>query len=374
MAFNREPAGANVANTLKEMEHKEIIRWLRENDPQVLEELWTRADDVRKQNVGDQVHLRGLIEIGNYCIRQCGYCGLNASRKDIERYRMTRDEILGCVSEAVEYGYGTVVIQAGEDPGWSGQFIADLVSEIKSTTPLAVTLSLGERSDDELRLWRSAGADRYLLRFETSNRRLFERIHPPLPNRASDRQAMLLWMGQLGYEVGSGVMVGIPGQTYDDLARDVETFARLNLDMIGLGPFIPHPDTPLGAAQPDPNDQTPASEELTYRVMALARLVCPRANIPSTSALATLNLAEGRELGLSRGANVVMPNLTPQKYRPMYEIYPAKACIQETAKQCRACMRGRIESLGRTVGDGSGASPNYTARHAQESGDATCVR
>jgi biotin synthase len=356
------------------MDHKEIIRWLRQEDPQALEELWARADQVRKSNVGDQVHLRGLIEIGNYCVRQCGYCGLNASRKDIQRYRMTREEISGCVAEAVEYGYGTVVIQAGEDPGFTAEFIADMVSEIKSTTPLAVTLSLGERSDAELKLWRAAGADRYLLRFETSNQQLFDKIHPSLPNRRCDRQAMLQEMGQMGYEVGSGVMVGIPGQTYEDLAADVETFTRLDLDMIGLGPFISHPDTPLGSAQPAPSDQTPASEELTYRMMALARLACPKANIPSTSALATLNLAEGRELGLARGANVVMPNLTPKQYRPMYEIYPAKACIQETAKQCQACMRGRIESLGRTVGDGSGASPNYTARHAQESGDARCAR
>ncbi len=329
---------------------------------------------MRKSNVGDQVHLRGLIEIGNYCVRQCGYCGLNASRKDIQRYRMTREEIFGCVAEAVEYGYGTVVIQAGEDPGFTAEFIADMVSEIKSTTPLAVTLSLGERSDEELKLWRAAGADRYLLRFETSNRELFDKIHPSLPNRRRDRQTMLAEMGQMGYEVGSGVMVGIPGQTYEDLAADVETFARLDLDMIGLGPFISHPDTPLGSAESAPSDQTPASEELTYRTMALARLVCPKANIPSTSALATLNLAEGRELGLARGANVVMPNLTPQQYRPMYEIYPAKACIQETAKQCQSCMRRRIESLGRTVGDGSGASPNYTTRHAQESGDVRCAR
>jgi biotin synthase len=178
----------------------------------------------------------------------------------------------------------------------------------------------------------------------------------------------------MGYEVGSGVMVGIPGQTWDDLAGDVEMFARLNLDMIGLGPYIPHPDTPLGGEDSDGPDQAPATEELTYRVMALARLVCPLSNIPSTSALATLNLAEGRELGLSRGANVVMPNLTPQQYRPMYEIYPAKACIRETARQCQACMRGRIESLGRSVGAGSGASPNYIARRMQTSGDTTCVR
>jgi len=356
------------------MDHNEIIRWLRAEDPGALTELWARADEVRRDNVGDQVHLRGLIEIGNYCVRRCGYCGLNAERSDLQRYRMSADEVLDCVAQAGEYGYGTVVIQAGEDPALTAEFIGDLVAEIKSTTPLAVTLSLGERSDEELARWRSAGADRYLLRFETSNRSLFDRIHPPLPNRRSDRPAMLLRLAEMGYEVGSGVMVGIPGQTYDDLARDVETFARLNLDMIGLGPYITHPDTSLGSEDSAGPDQVPATEELTYRVMALARLVCPLSNIPSTSALATLNLAEGRELGLSRGANVVMPNLTPQQYRPMYEIYPAKACIRETAGQCHSCMTGRIESLGRCVGIGPGASPNYIARRTKISGDVTCVR
>ena len=355
------------------MDHKDITRWLREEDPQVLTELWSRADRVRQENVGGQVHLRGLIEIGNHCVRRCGYCGLSAGRNGLQRYRMSRQEILGCVAEAVEYGYGTVVIQAGEDPFWTSEFIGDLVAEIKSTTSLAVTLSLGERGDEELLAWRSAGADRYLLRFETSNRRLFDRIHPPLGDQPCDRLAMLSRMKDMGYEIGSGVMVGIPAQTYEDLARDVETFARLDLDMIGLGPFIPHPDTPLGAEESAGGDQAPATEELTYRVMALARIVCPRANVPSTSALATLNLAEGRELGLVRGANVVMPNLTPQQYRPMYEIYPAKACIRETAQQCRSCMRNRIESLGRTVGDGAGASPNYIARRKQHTGDAKCV-
>ncbi|MCP4374725.1 MAG: [FeFe] hydrogenase H-cluster radical SAM maturase HydE [bacterium] len=356
------------------MNHDEIISWLKTDDPKVLDELWARADKLRHDSVGDQVHLRGLIEIGNYCVRQCGYCGLNAKRSDLQRYRLSRDEILACIAEGVEYGYGTVVIQAGEDPAWTPEFIGELVSEIKSTTPLAVTLSLGERSDEELIAWRKAGADRYLLRFETSNRELFDRIHPPLPNQHSDRIAMLRRMAEMGYEVGSGVMVGIPGQTYDDLARDVAVFAQLDLDMIGLGPYIPHPETPLGSEADTTPDQTPATEELTYRVMALARLVCPLSNIPSTSALATLNLAQGRELGLARGANVVMPNLTPQKYRQMYEIYPAKACIRETARQCQSCMRGRIESLGRSVGLGQGVSPNYLARRKEMSGDAKCVQ
>jgi len=163
----------------------------------------------------------------------------------------------------------------------------------------------------------------------------------------------------LGYETGSGIMIGIPGQTYEDIVKDIELFRTLDLDMIGVGPFIPHPETPL-ANEPLTQDQVPNTEAMTYKVVALTRLVCPQANIPSTTALATLNLAQGRELGLSRGANVIMPNLTPVQYRASYEIYPSKACIKETAEQCRHCLKKRIESIGRTVGIGPG--PRQSAR------------
>ena len=178
-----------------------------------------------------------------------------------------------------------------------------------------------------------------------------------------DRLAILATLRRLGYEVGSGVMIGIPGQTYDDLADDIELFARLDLDMIGVGPYLRHPDTPLADrdAWPDAPDgqQVPANEVMTYKVIALARLVCPRANIPATTALATLNRREGRELGLVRGANVVMPNLTPPQYRALYEIYPDKACIAETGEACHHCLDARIEALGRQPGRGRGDSPNY---------------
>jgi biotin synthase len=251
-----------------------------------------------------------------------------------------------------------------------------------------------------LAAWREAGADRYLLRFETSNRTLYDRIHPPRPGMPSDRIALLKSLRALGYEIGSGVMIGIPGQTYEDLARDIETFASLDLDMIGVGPYLPHPDTPLGstvgissplgsavvnvsaplglaaagaAAQLLPTaageDQVPNGELMTYKVVALARLACPRANIPATTALATLNAASGRELGLTRGANVVMPNLTPPKYRALYEIYPNKACVSETADACNSCLQSRIESLRRRIGNGRGDSPNYLTK--KNNSDAT---
>ncbi len=350
------------------MQHAEIVTWLREENSSRLGELWQRADQTRQRFVGGEVHLRGLVEISNHCVRLCGYCGLRAPNDGLRRYRMTEEEILQAADRAVSFGYGTVVLQSGEDPGLSGAWITELVRRIKSQTPLAVTLSLGERSDEDLIAWRAAGADRYLLRFETSNRQLYERIHPALPRRVSDRLAILRRLRELGYEVGSGVMIGIPGQTYDDLARDIALFTELDLDMIGVGPWLEHPDAPLAdqdlRATAPPGEQVPSNELMTYKVIALARLACPRANIPSTTALATLNKAQGRELGLVRGANVVMPNLTPPQYRALYEIYPNKACIAETGEACFACLNQRIESLGRPIGVGRGDSPNATARTA----------
>jgi biotin synthase len=356
------------------MTHDEIADWLRETDVSRLDRLWREADRVRQENVGDDVHLRGLIELSNHCVRLCGYCGLRAENRGLKRYRMSAEDILACARKAVDFGYGTVVLQSGEDPNITPSWMESIVRHIKSETPLAITLSLGERDDDELAAWHRAGADRYLLRFETCNRQLYEHIHPPRRSHQScDRIAMLDTLRGLGYEVGSGVMIGIPGQTYDDLANDIELFARLDLDMIGVGPYLPHPDTPLGALGEQPPkptaEQVPAAEQVpgdeltTYKVMAIARLMCPGANIPSTTALATLNSASGRELGLVRGANVIMPNLTPVKYRALYEIYPGKVCISETADDCRACINGRIRSLGRQVGSGPGDSPNFNERN-----------
>ncbi|HEY3397928.1 MAG TPA: radical SAM protein [Armatimonadota bacterium] len=352
----------------------ELETWLRETDSSRLETLWAEADRVRREHVGDEVHLRGLVEISNYCARLCGYCGLRADHVDLPRYRMEAAEILECARQAVAYGYGTVVLQAGEDYGITREWLAEVVRRIKAETPLAVTLSLGERPEADLVAWREAGANRYLLRFETSDPELYARIHPPLPGEVwRDRFEILARLRELGYEVGSGVMIGIPGQSYASLARDIATFENLDLDMIGVGPWLPHPATPLGVERgtwnvengerptegntgetPVPPDQVPNTEDMTYKVVALTRLVCPEANLPSTTALATLNKESGRELGLSRGANVVMPNLTPVKYRALYEIYPDKACINETAEACQLCLSGRIHSIGRRVGQGPG--------------------
>jgi len=357
------------------MEKMDIFCFLHVEDASALERiLYTPADQCRRHHVGDEVHLRGLIEVSNHCARQCLYCGLRAPNTALPRYRMTREEILSSARQARELGYGTVVLQAGEDPGLTGPFVADVVSTIKALpgeVPLAVTLSLGERNDEDLRLWRQAGADRYLLRFETSNAELFHRIHPPLPGGPSDRIAQLRRMREMGYEIGSGTMIGVPGQTYADLVNDITLFAELEMEMIGVGPFLPHPHTPLGATQPQTAPardgfemQVPNSEEMTYKVIALTRLACPRANIPSTTALATLNQAQGRELGLQRGANVVMPNLTPPCYRAMYEIYPAKACLYEAPGQFHTDLLNRLAAIGRRPGQGQGsaAAPDTTTR------------
>ncbi|PKN31653.1 MAG: [FeFe] hydrogenase H-cluster radical SAM maturase HydE, partial [Deltaproteobacteria bacterium HGW-Deltaproteobacteria-20] len=324
----------------------DILAWLREDDPARLERLWAAADETRRRHVGDEVHLRGLIEISNHCVRACGYCGLRSANREIERYRMNADEILACARAAKEYGWGTVVIQSGEDYGITTAWLAQVVRAVKAETGLAVTLSLGERPDEDLVAWRAAGADRYLLRFETSDDELYRLIHPDLPGRVSDRMRMLRTLRRVGYEAGSGIMVGIPGQTYASVADDILLFGQLDLDMIGVGPYIAHPSTPLGDrswVRPiSADEQIPGDELTVYKVVALTRLIRPDANIPSTTALATINKTDGRELGLQRGANVVMPNLTPPEYRAKYEISPDKACVNETAEMCRGCLAGRV--------------------------------
>lgn len=329
-----------------------------------MEQLWRRADRVRREYVGDAVYLRGLLEISNHCVRRCHYCGIRADNHQIERYRLTTGEILEGVRQAQALGIGTVVLQSGEDPELTTEWIADLIVQIRRRYDLAITLSLGERGYDELAYWKQLGADRYLLRFETSNAELFARIHPAAAGRVQDRIIILHQLRELGYEVGSGVMVGIPGQGYEDLIEDLLLFEKLDLDMIGIGPFIAHPDTPLGKISWEASDpaQVPADELMTLKMVALARLVCPQANIPSTTALATIDPQQGRELGLQRGANIIMPNLTPPDYRRKYEIYPGKACLHEEAISCHCCLERRIINTQRTLGRGPGCSPNWQRR------------
>lgn len=339
----------------------EITAWLHEDDEARLEVLWKAADEARHRWVGDEVHLRGLVEISNYCVRGCTYCGICSERKGIERYRVPADVIVAAAHQAQRFGYGTIVLQSGEDYGIKTRWLADVLRRIRTETDLAITLSLGERPDEDLAAWREAGADRYLLRFETSDDELYRRIHPDLPGRVSDRLQILRTLQRLGYEAGTGIMVGIPGQTVASIARDIELFRGMDMDMIGIGPYLPHPDTELGkehAALSESGrwlaDQAPNTELMTCKVLALTRLVRPDANLPATTALSLIDRTAGRSHGLRRGANVIMPNLTPSRYRVMYEIYPEKAAVHETAEQINATIMQLLNSLGRTIGRGQG--------------------
>jgi len=359
--------GGKVANAFSgQLDKATVLAWLLEKDAAKLQSLWRWADEVRAKTVGDQVHLRGLLEVSNYCARQCSYCGIRTGNKSIARYRMTADEIVQAARQAASFRYGTVVLQGGEDFGLTTAWVEDVVRRIKAETDLAITLSLGERFPKELERWRKAGADRYLLRFETSDQRLFDRIHPPLkaalaagqvesnaPNNVS-RWELLTVIRDLGYELGSGVMVGIPGQTWESLADDILWFGKLDLDMIGVGPFIPHPETPLAGAVNSGPDFVTADVKTTCKVVALARIIRPDANIPATTALGTVDRVNGRELGLRRGANVIMPNITPLKYRQAYEIYPDKAALNAPTEDEPDTVMELLNQIGRVPGVGQG--------------------
>jgi len=348
------------------MNRQEIISCLKQTEPAELKKLWDSANRVRAENVGQAVHLRGLVEFSNICGRKCLYCGINATNTKVQRYQMSKAEILDSAQIARKLGYGTVVLQSGENRKLDVYFLADVIKEIKQTIGLAITLSVGQWDREVYQLWKQAGADRFLMRFETGDDDLYRRLHPDSKTGVAERFDALRLLKELGYEVGSGVMLGLPGQSYQSLADDLLKFKQLELDMIGAGPYIKHQDTQLCKNLEkfllDAREQVPATEEMTYKVIALARLLCPQANIPATTALATLNPKQGREQGLCCGANIVMPNVTLVKYRQMYEIYPAKACLAESAETCNACMLKRIESIGRHIGVGRGDSPGFLNR------------
>ena len=342
------------------MDKRDIINWLKEENENRLNELWEMADSVRKKYVGEEVHLRGLIEISNYCRKNCLYCGIRISNKKLSRYRMEDNEILSCVEFAKRNGYGTVVLQSGEDPYFTEEKIGELIRKIKKIADVAITLSLGEQEEHSLKLWKEAGANRYLLRFETSDENLFKKIHSSEQAKSlENRISQLKILKRLGYEAGSGIMIGIPYQTYESIANDILLFKQLDLDMIGIGPYIPHHETPLGQEylneyKNDGERFVPNTELMTYKVLALTRIICPTVNIPATTALATVNTREGRILGLKRGANVIMPNLTPVKYKKLYEIYPGKSSADEPPEIIHQSIMKIIEQAGRKVGTGMG--------------------
>lgn len=340
-----------------------LLAWLREDDPARLAQLWAGATAVRRAHHDDIVHLRGLIEISNRCVRRCAYCGMWSGNKDLQRYLMKKDEILACAARAVRRGYGSVVLQSGEDPGIPAKWLADAIAAIKAAHPLAVTLGMGERELDDYALWRRSGADRALLRFETSDAALRRRLHPPLRADQPDRLALLPRLRDLGYEIGGGFMVGLPGQSYETLADDLELCAALDLDMIGIGPYLPCPDTPLGrrflAGDRGVADQVPNSDLMTLKALALARLLCPEANIPATTALAVAS-PEKHLAALRAGANVIMPNLTPPAYRRLYHIYPDQA--RAAGSDAHDLVLAELRQLGLRPGAGPGGRPRELPR------------
>lgn len=300
--------------------------------------LFKEADKVRKENVGDEIHLRGLIEFSNICKRQCKYCGLQSRNREIERYRMFKDEILSHCQKAANLGYRTIVLQSGEDEYYDTDKMIEIIRDIKALD-VALTLSIGERSFDEYKAFRKAGADRYLLRIETTDKELYKQMHPNAD--FENRKRCLYDLKKLGYETGTGCLVGLPGQTIESLAEDILFFKELDADMVGIGPFIPHKQTPL-------KDAEKGDFWLALKVMALTRINLPDINIPATTAMETLN-PNGRIIALQSGANVVMPNVTSTEYRNKYEIYPGKICVAENPEQCRMCISAKINSIGRAI-------------------------
>jgi biotin synthase len=307
-------------------------------------ELVAAATAVRAASLGDGVYLRGLVEFSSICRKNCSYCGLRSGNPAASRYRLTPDQIVACARESKELGYGTVVLQSGEDPWFTAARLAEIIRRIKAETGLAITLSIGERPEADYKLWREAGADRFLLRIETTDPKLFAAIHPD--DDLEQRKQCLYTLKKLGYQLGSGVMVGLPGQTPEMLARDVIWLHELGAEMIGVGPFIPHPETPL-------KDAAGGTVPQTLRLVAVLRLVFPHAHLPATTAMGSLDPL-GREKALQAGANIVMPNVTPTDVRPSYEIYPGKICTGDAASHCRGCIAKRIESIGRRVASGPG--------------------
>ncbi len=300
--------------------------------------LFSAADRVRRNIYGDEVYLRGLIEFTSYCKNNCYYCGIRRDNKNAQRYRLSCDDILLCCKEGYSLGYRTFVLQGGEDVYYTDDMICSIVYKIKSLYPdCAVTLSIGERSKESYRLFWNAGASRYLLRHETADEEHYRKLHPKEMSLAN-RQKCLFNLKEIGYQVGSGFMVGSPYQTTDNLLSDIRFLQELDPDMIGIGTYITHKDTPF-------SNMTNGSLILALRLIALLRLMFPHALIPATTALGTIH-PQGREKALKAGANVVMPNLSPVCVREKYSLYDNKRCTDEESAQCRECIEKKIESAG----------------------------
>lgn len=339
------------AEKTHELEKIEIVQLLSEPFT-THHSLFTLANKVRQKYVGDEVHLRGLIEFSNYCKQNCLYCGFRRDNKNVTRYRLTEEQIINFAKDAAEMGYKTVVLQSGEDPYFTVDKMKQIISEVKKLN-VAITLSIGEKTFEEYEAYKEAGADRFLIRIETTDKNLYTKMDPDMDWQ--NRLRCLNDLRKLGYEVGTGCLVGLPEQTLESLADDILFFKEIDADMIGIGPFIPNKNTPL-------KDAKGGSFELALKVMAITRLLLPDANIPATTAMETLN-PQGRIIALQSGANVVMPNVTQGEYRKFYEIYPGKICVNDTPDKCRECISGKIQNIGRTISKDFGFRKSIKPKH-----------
>jgi biotin synthase len=305
------------------------------------DQLRQKADAVRRAHYGTAVYLRGLIEYTNICKNRCYYCGIRCGNANVTRYRLGQKEILACCKEGYALGFRTFVLQGGEDPASTDQWVCEVVSSIREQFPdCAVTLSIGEKSRESYLAYYRAGASRYLLRHETADPAHYRKLHP-ISMSLENRKRCLYDLKEIGYQVGSGFMVGSPYQTTEHLIADLQFLKALQPDMIGIGPFIPQKDTIFsGFPQGD--------LQLTLRLLSILRLMFPCALIPATTALGTIH-PQGRELGLQAGANVVMPNLSPVRTRKLYALYDNKICTGEESAQCRHCLEQRVKAAGYEV-------------------------
>lgn len=323
------------------LDKNEIIRLLSDEENQSI--LFEQADKVRKQYVGDEIHLRGLIEFSNICRNNCLYCGIRSGNKEAQRYRMEPEEIIATAEQAANMGFKTIVMQSGEDMYYNIDRMCHIISEIKKFD-VAVTLSIGERSYEEYRAFREAGADRYLMRIETTDKDLYHKLDPNMSWQ--NRYDCLMMIKELGYELGSGIMVGLPNQSVESIAEDLLFLKDIEVDMSGIGPFIPHPQTPLSGEQG-------GSLNLALRTMAVMRWLLPDINIPATTAMEALH-PQGRIMALQAGANVVMPNINSGEYRKLYQLYPGKDNNSSAAIHAQSDIGQKISSIGRKIGQGYG--------------------
>lgn len=322
----------------------ELAEIITGHTPETDEYLFAKARSVREKIYGKDVYMRGLIEFTNYCKNDCLYCGIRRSAKNAERYRLTEEQILDCCETGYGLGFRTFVLQGGEDGFYTDDKIVSIVSDIKAKFPdCAVTLSIGEKSRESYEKFRKAGADRYLLRHETANSEHYGKLHPKELS-LENRMRCLFDLKELGFQTGCGFMVGSPYQTAENLAEDLLYIHRLQPHMVGIGPFIPHHDTLFA-------EEKQGSLETTLLMLGLTRLIVPNVLLPATTALGTIH-PKGREMGILAGANVVMPNLSPQDVRKKYLLYDNKICTGDEAAECIACLGRRMESIGyRLVSD-----------------------